>query len=167
MRTVIWMLCASLLLPATVALASGHGEEAAAHGTPAKKADSGHGKKEAQPGGHGKPAGHGAAKASQPRSSHVSDVEQILALIAGKEKKHDPLSYVEVDLGEFRLSHGDSEGDAIVLLKFHIFAVLDGEEQAKFDLARAGRRAARARRGAVGGSPRPNTSSLPRPRWKR
>ncbi len=143
MRIVPGMAGVCLLVMASQALGSGHGaKKPAAHGA-AKKSAPAHGKKDAhaKKDPHGKPAhgntgGHDAAPSS---SSHVSDVEQILALIAGKEKRHDPNAYVEFDLGEYRVSHGDSAGESILLLKLHVYGVLHANDLAKFEGSLLGR----------------------------
>src|SRR5687767_10691910 len=105
-RRVVPTLCI-LLLTCTAALASGHGaKKPAAHG--GGKKESGHAKSDSKKSAHG--STETKKQASKP-SAHVSDVEQLLQLIAGKEKRHDPRLYMEFDLGEYRLSHGDSQGE--------------------------------------------------------
>ena len=110
----------------------------------------GHGK--AKPSGHGtvkkgdtkKPAhsSGGHASGTEPKdeaSSQAGDVERILALIADKEKKHDPRLYIEVDLGEFRVTRPGAEEDEIVVVKFQIFGVLNERDKLKFDESSLGR----------------------------
>ena len=115
----------------------------------AKKSAGGHGK--------GKPSGHGAAKKETKKPAHGSaghasekepkqepssqpgDVERILSLIADKEKKHDPRLYMEVDLGEFRVSRPGQDNDEIVVVKFQIFGVLNERDKLKFDESSLGR----------------------------
>ena len=115
----------------------------------AKKSSGSHGK--AKSGGHGaakkeakKPAhaaaGHGSEKESKEEaSSQAGDVERILSLIADKEKKHDPRLYVEVDLGEFRVTRPGRDEDEIVVVKFQIFGVLNERDKPKFDESALGR----------------------------
>lgn len=136
---------------------SGHGAKPSAHGSKdsghgKKESGHGHGKKDAKPAhgakGHGeKSDGHGAdhgdeeasAAAAASAAAHLSDVEAILSLITAREKKHDPRLYVEVDLGEFRVTRPGQSDDVIFLVKFHIYGVLHEQEQTKFDDVLAGR----------------------------
>lgn len=119
-----------------------------------KKPAGGHGKAKAS--GHGG-GGHGAAKKETKKSAHghasskeakesdsaaaaqVADMERILSLIADKEKKHDPRLYMEVDLGEFRVSRPGTNDDEIVVVKFRIFGVLNEKDQLKFTESSLGR----------------------------
>jgi flagellar basal body-associated protein FliL len=115
----------------------------------AKKSAAGHGKPKSS--GHGaakketkKPVhvttGHGDVKESkQEPSSQAGDVERILSLIADKEKKHDPRLYIEVNLGEFRVTRPGEDEDEIVVVKFQIFGVLNERDKLKFDESSLGR----------------------------
>jgi flagellar basal body-associated protein FliL len=132
-----------LLLLQTIApplLASGAAAKKPAQADPKKKT-AGHGSssKEAK-----KSTGHGKSKAEakddEPAiSTHVADVEKILSLIAEKEKKHDPRRYVEVDLGEFRVTRPGDDEDEIYVVRFHIYGVLNEQDQPKFDQSAEGR----------------------------
>jgi len=132
----------SLALPIS-AWASGHGGSApkkpAAHGDAKKKG--GDAKKKAS--GHGS-SGHGAAekpkeKEDSPMSAHAADVEKILSMVAGKERKHDPRLYKEVDLGEFRVTRPGKKEEDILVIKFHIYGVLHEQDEPKFGKASQGR----------------------------
>ena len=141
-------LLAACLAISSTALASGGGaKKPAGHGAEAKKSG-GHGaaKKDAKKDSHKKEAhksGHAAAKVepetASPASKHVADVEKILSLIAGKERKHDPRLYLETDLGEFRVTHSGVEPDEIFVLKFHIYGVLHEQDLIKFAKSTEGR----------------------------
>lgn len=125
------------LMAASPVLASGGAKKAA--GSHGKPKSSGHGtaKKES------KKAAHGSEKEAKeddsPASRYVTDVERILSLIADKEKKHDPRLYMEVDLGEFRVSRPGINEDEIVVLKFQLFGVLNEQDHPKFVESSLGR----------------------------
>jgi hypothetical protein len=113
----------------------------------AKKPAGSHGK--AKSSGHStakkgtqKPA-HGSDKEAKaddsPASTHVADVERILALIADKERRHDPRLYTEVDLGEFSVARPGATEDDIVVVQFQIFGVLNELDRPKFELSSQGR----------------------------
>lgn len=115
--------------------ASGSGKKPA-HGAQSRK-KSGHGSpKEAK-----KSGGHGSQVKDDesPLSTHVADVERILSLIADKEKKHDPRLYMEVDLGEFRVTRPGVDDEEIYVVKFHIYGVLNEQHQLPFEESAAGR----------------------------
>jgi hypothetical protein len=141
LRSVLCALIAAICLPVDAALASGHGakkpeakKKDAGHGAPKK--DGGHGasKKDAKP-------GHGEAKAPAVAATPAapSEVEKLLTLIAGKEKRHDPRLYSEVDLGEFRVTRPGSEEDEILIVKFQIYGVLSEPDVPKFEHGIEGR----------------------------
>jgi len=151
LRTTIFV-CSPLvallaLMTASSTLASGGGaKKPSGHGSSSKKeAASGHGKKEPakKNGGHGAAKGHGKAEGhaakDDGKEAHVSEVEAILAIITAKEKRHDPRLYMEVDLGDFRVTHPGAGDDKIYLVKFHIYGVLHEQEQEKFAELLAGR----------------------------
>ena len=126
--------------PASSHAKASHGR--ASHG---KAQSSGHGaaKKETKKSGHGS-GGHGSAHSNEKDdegsgSSQAGDVGRILSLIADKEKKHDPRLYMEVDLGEFRVTRPGDEEDDIVVVKFQIFGVLNERDKLKFDESALGR----------------------------
>jgi hypothetical protein len=132
----ITSLAFGIALPGSI-LASGHG-------APKK---SGHG--DAKKSGHGdakKKGGHGASAHSEkpkekesPASAHAADVEKILSMIAGKERKHDPRLYKEVDLGEFRVTRPGQQEEDILVVKFHIYGVLHEQDELKFTESTVGR----------------------------
>jgi len=125
------------LAAASPLLASGGAKKpAGAHG---KAKSSGHGaaKKESKKSAHGNDKE--AKEDDAPASTYVTDVERILSLIADKEKKHDPRLYMEVDLGEFRVSRPGLSEDEIVVVKFQIFGVLNEQDHAKFVESSLGR----------------------------
>lgn len=135
MRTTLLLAVAILTFTDGPLLASGHGaKKAAAHGSAAKKPAPDHGKKS-----HADSKDHASLAKPAPASAQVSDVERILSLIAGKEKRHDPTLYMEYDLGEYRVTHGSSDAERLTLLRIHVFAVLHGEEFTKFQTSLAGR----------------------------
>lgn len=148
----ISLLIGCLALPSTTLASGGGAKKPAGHGAEAKKSG-GHGaaKKDAKKESHKKDghkkdahkSGHGAAKSepetASPASKHVADVEKILSLIAGKERKHDPRLYLETDLGEFRVTHSGVEPDEIFVLKFHIYGVLHEQDLVNFANSTEGR----------------------------
>jgi hypothetical protein len=132
---------AALLAMPTTTQASGHGAaKKSAHGSAkGHGAANGHGAV-SKGHGHGESKGHGAAKAdshgekSDDSEGHSSapDYEELLSMISLKDKKHDPRLYVEVDLGEFKVTHsGPEKSDYLVVLRFQIFGVLHEQELAK------------------------------------
>jgi flagellar basal body-associated protein FliL len=149
-RQIMLRLAVALLLALAAApvMASGGGKKpAGGHG----KAGSGaHGK--AGSAGHDKPKkeakkqAHGSHKQEKqhkeeesPASKHVADVERILALIADKERRHDPRLYMEVDLGEFRVTRPGTTEDDIVVVQFQVFGVLNEQDRVKFEESVLGR----------------------------
>lgn len=144
-------LASTLAMLAIVALAGGPdcqasgGAKKPAHGSEAKKKSGGHSapKKDAKSSGHGAPKGHGEKAETKdgesPISNHVADVEKILTMIAGKEKKHDPRLYTEVDLGQFRVTRPGTDDDEIFVVKFHVYGVLNEQDQPKFERSAEGR----------------------------
>lgn len=122
---------AIVLLAMSDAQASGGGKK------PAKSSGHGPAKKEPKKSGHAA-SGH-AEKGESPASTYVSDVEKILSLIADREKKHDPRLYMEIDLGEFRVTRPGEQDDEIYIVKFHIFGVLNEQDQLKFGESALGR----------------------------
>lgn len=143
----ISLLTACLAISSTALASGGGAKKPASHGAEPKKTG-GHGaaSKDAKKDSHKKEAhksGHAAAKVepetASPASKHVADVEKILSLIAGKERKHDPRLYLESDLGEFRVTHSGVEPDEIFVLKFHIYGVLHEQDLLKFAKSTEGR----------------------------
>jgi flagellar basal body-associated protein FliL len=124
------------LLPASTLASGGAKKAASSHG---KAKSSGHGatKKESKKPAHG--SDKEAKEDGSPASTYVTDVERILSLIADKEKKHDPRLYMEVDLGEFRVSRPGINEDEIVVVKFQIFGVLNEQDHLKFTESSLGR----------------------------
>jgi hypothetical protein len=127
LRTALVALCIPALCIG-IANGSGGGKKAS-HG-------SGHGSKKETKKSHGaKEASHAAPREGAP----VSDVEALLSIIASKERKHDPRLYVEVDLGEFRITHPGATDEDLFLVKFHIFGVMHERDQLKFAETLVGR----------------------------
>jgi flagellar basal body-associated protein FliL len=123
----------------TPLLASSAAKKSSAGHAKAKASGHGAAKKETKKPVHGG-AGHGDVKESKEEASpQAGDVERILSLIADKEKKHDPRLYIEVDLGEFRVTRPGEDEDEIVVVKFQIFGVLNERDKLKFDESSLGR----------------------------
>jgi flagellar basal body-associated protein FliL len=118
-------------------LASGGAKKAASSHAKAKSSSHSTAKKEAKKAAHG--GDKEAKEDGSPASRYVTDVERILSLIADKERKHDPRLYLEVDLGEFRVSRPGASEDDIVVVKFQIFGVLNEQDHAKFVESSLGR----------------------------
>jgi flagellar basal body-associated protein FliL len=128
------------LLAASSAFGSGHGG-GSAHKSEGKKPAKKKEAKKSAGGGHGEQGGHGGSATEVKEAAipgHVADVERILSLVSGKEKKHDPRLYVEVDLGEFRVTHAH-DMEELRLVKFHLYAVLPEQALDKWTAAHEAR----------------------------
>ena len=120
---------------------AGHGaEKKSGHGAPAGHGASGHGAEKKSghgaaaahgSGGHGaKPAGHGAVadKPAPPDPTYAPELAELLQLIDSKQKKNDPLKFVELDLGEYKLTHAGPGEGKMASVMFHLYAVVPEEK---------------------------------------
>jgi flagellar basal body-associated protein FliL len=145
------LVCGALLLgdfahasggaaPKKAAKSGGHGtEKKAAHGE--KK--SGHGDKKSSAHGAKKPAAHGEAKAAgghgaasgghgaagekkeyKPDPTYAPELAELLHLIESKDKKHDPKTLVELELGKFKLTRGNDHSPRLLNVSFQLYAIV-------------------------------------------
>lgn len=63
---------------------------------------------------------------------------ELLDLLEEHQKRHDPQGYVEVDLGQFIVTHALGELDGNVTVCFHLYGVLPAERQAALEHAMPG-----------------------------
>ncbi|HEX5103814.1 MAG TPA: hypothetical protein VFV87_08395 [Pirellulaceae bacterium] len=70
-------------------------------------------------------------------SSHSSagqlEASELIELLAEQELKYDSQAYVEVDLGEFRVTHALAGGEGQILVRFHLFGIVPEERAAKLE----------------------------------
>ena len=63
---------------------------------------------------------------------------ELLDLLEENQKRHDPQAYVEVDLGQFIVTHALAEAEGNVTICFHLYGVLPAERQAALEHALPG-----------------------------
>jgi hypothetical protein len=77
-------------------------------------------------------AGNEAAASDKPKGpqdtaeipGYSQELAELLRLIDPVAQKQDPATFVEVELGRFKLTRSQMEGERIVDLNFHLFAVV-------------------------------------------
>ena len=98
--------------------AGGHGEK-----KPEKKPAHGAEKKS---GGHGGAAGKEGEKhePAPPDPTYAPELAELLHLIDENGKKSDSQKFVELDLGEYKLTHSGDGAGQLASIAFHIFAIV-------------------------------------------
>ena len=74
--------------------------------------------------------GHGSSAAGQLETS------ELLELLEEQELKSDNHAYVEVDLGEYRVTHSLANNAGQILVRFHLYGIVPEARLAKLEHAR-------------------------------
>ena len=68
-------------------------------------------------------------------ADHAAGLEAAEILDLMEDQKHDPRGYVEVELGQFRVTHSAAKDEALLLVDFKLFAVLPETKREKLEHA--------------------------------